>query len=98
MLLAISLSFSIILTFVALTFIVSFLYLLFSFLVKGGDSHEKSDIWFLFYIYLKTEKGFPGNSVGKESAYNAGYKGDAGSISGSGISLGGGKWQPIQKF
>ena len=42
--------------------------LLFSFLVKGGDSHEKSDIWFLFYIYLKTEKGFPGNSVGKESA------------------------------
>ena len=39
--------------------------------MKGDYSHEKPDIWFLFYIYLKTEKGFPDNR-GKESAYNAG--------------------------
>ena len=66
--------------------------------MKGDDSHEKPDIWFLFYIYLKTEKGFLDNSVHKEFAYHAGYKGDAGSIFGSGIFPGGGKWQPIQKF
>ena len=40
--------------------------------------------------------GFPGSSVGKESTYSAGETGDAGSIPGSGRSLGGGHGNPLQ--
>ena len=40
--------------------------------------------------------GFPGGSVGKESACSAGDTGDAGSISGSGRSPGGGHGSPLQ--
>ena len=40
--------------------------------------------------------GFPGGSVGKESSCNAGDKGDAGSILGSGRSLGGGQGNSLQ--
>ena len=38
-------------------------------------------------------RGFPSSSVGKESACNAGYTGDRGSVAGLGRSPGGGKWQ-----
>ena len=40
--------------------------------------------------------GFPGGLSGKESAYNAGATGDAGSIPGSGGSTGGGNGNPLQ--
>ena len=40
--------------------------------------------------------GFPGSSLGKESTYSAGDTGDAGSIPGSGRSLGGGHGNPLQ--
>ena len=40
--------------------------------------------------------GFPGGSVGKESSCNAGDKGDAGLILGSGRSLGGGQGNSLQ--
>ena len=40
--------------------------------------------------------GFPGGSVGKESSCNAGDTGDAGSILGSGRSLGGGQGNSLQ--
>ena len=39
---------------------------------------------------------FPGGSVGKESACNAGDAGDVGLISGSGRSPGGGHGNPLQ--
>jgi len=39
--------------------------------------------------------GFPGGSSGKESAYNAGATGDAGSIPGSGGSTGGRNGNPL---
>ena len=39
--------------------------------------------------------GFPGGSMGKESAYNAGDAGDMVSIPGSGRSLGGGHGNPL---
>ena len=42
--------------------------------------------------------GFPGGSVGKESACKAGDAGDAGSIPGSGRSPGGGHGNPLQYF
>ena len=40
--------------------------------------------------------GFPGGSVSKESACNAGDTGDVGLISGSGRSPGGGHGNPLQ--
>ena len=40
--------------------------------------------------------GFPGGSVVKESTYQAGDKGDVGSILGSGRSTGGGNGNPLQ--
>ena len=40
--------------------------------------------------------GFPGGSVGKESAYKAGDAGDMGSIPGLGRSPGGGHSNPLQ--
>ena len=40
--------------------------------------------------------GFPGGSVGKESAFNAGDLRDMGSIPGSGRSHGGGYGNPLQ--
>ena len=40
--------------------------------------------------------GFPGGSVGKESAYNAGDTGDRGLTPGSGRSPGGGHGNPLQ--
>ena len=40
--------------------------------------------------------GFPGGSVGKESACSAGDTGDMGSIPGSGRSPGGGHGNPLQ--
>ena len=40
--------------------------------------------------------GFPNGSADKESACNAGDKGDAGSFSESGRSLGGGNGNPLQ--
>ena len=43
------------------------------------------NVYFVLYIYLYGEKGFPGSSVGKESSCNAG---DPGSIPGSGRSAG----------
>jgi len=46
----------------------------------------------LFKIYLNLVLGFPGSSVGKESACNAG---DLGSISGSGRSPGEGIGYPL---
>ena len=39
---------------------------------------------------------FPGGSVGKDSAYNAGYTGDTGSIPGVGRSPGGRHDNPLQ--
>ena len=41
-------------------------------------------------------KGLPGWLSGTESAYNAGDMGDAGSIPGSGRSLGGGNGNPLK--
>ena len=40
--------------------------------------------------------GFPGGSVGKETAYNAGDARDMGSITGLGRSPGGGHGDPLQ--
>ena len=62
--------------------------------------HESSDLAYththnlciIIYINL-TYKGFPGGSVGKESACNAG---DLGSIPGLGGSPGGGHGNPLQ--
>ena len=45
------------------------------------------------YVHLEKNRGFPCNSVGKESACNAG---DLGSISGLGTSPGGGNGNPLQ--
>ena len=42
------------------------------------------------------QQGFPDGSVGKESACNAGDKGDMASISGSGRSPGEGSGNPLQ--
>ena len=42
--------------------------------------------------------GFPGDSVGKESACSAGDAGDSGSIPGSGRSPGGGHGNPFPVF
>ena len=43
--------------------------------------------------------GFPGCSVGKESAYNVGDSGDVGSIPGPETTPGGGReWQPTPVF
>ena len=52
-----------------------------------------------FHCYrhlLCTGRGFPGGSVGKESACNAGDAEGVGSIPGSGRSLGGGHGSPLQ--
>ena len=51
---------------------------------------------FCFWKHLHMELGFPGGSVGKESAYYAGDAGDMGSIPVSGRSLGGGHGNPLQ--
>ena len=45
------------------------------------------------YVALAVTKGFPGSSVGKESACNAG---NVGSLPGSGRSLGGEHDNPLQ--
>ena len=50
----------------------------------------------LVYSILVYYQGFPDGSASKESACSAGDLRDVGSISGSGRSPGGGKWQPIQ--
>ena len=44
------------------------------------------------------EQGFPDGSTGEESACNAENTGDLGSISVSGRSSRGGKWQPTPAF
>ena len=46
------------------------------------------------YIYIYIYIGFPGGTTGKESTFNAGD--DMGSISGSGISPGGGQGNPVK--
>ena len=51
---------------------------------------------FCFYCILEYGWGFPGDSRGKESAYNAGDAGDQGSIPGWGTSPGGGHGSPLQ--
>ena len=45
--------------------------------------------------HIKSQ-GFPNGSVGKEATWNAGDKGDAGLIPGSGRSPGGGNGNPLQ--
>ena len=53
---------------------------------------------FLFFVCwaLNTTLGFPGGSMGKESACNAGDTGDVGSIPGLGRSPGEGHGNPFQ--
>ena len=47
------------------------------------------------YLSLLVIMGFPGGSLGKESACNAGDEGHLGSIPGSGRSPGGGHCNPL---
>ena len=49
-----------------------------------------------YIIFMASLRGFPGGSVGKESACNAGDAGDTVSIPGSGRSPGGGHGNPLQ--
>ena len=56
---------------------------------------ERSLSLFLL-VYFKGVQGFPNDSVGKDSACNAGDTGDASLIPGSGRSPGGGNGNPLQ--
>ena len=47
-------------------------------------------------LYQVSQTGFPGGSAGKESAFNAGAKGEVGSIPGLGRSPGGRNGNPLQ--
>ena len=51
--------------------------------------------WVLKRRVVRESRGFPGDSVGKDSACDAGDSGDAGSIPGSGRSHGGGNGNPL---
>ena len=55
------------------------------------EDHKTTDIYFRSFKHVFN--GFPGDSVGKESAYNTG---DAGSPPGSGRPPGGGNGNPLQ--
>ena len=51
--------------------------------------------WVKIFVLCISDKGFPGGSVGKESACNVGDAGDAGLIPESGRSPGGGHSNPL---
>ena len=56
---------------------------------------KSSALFALYVIYLSIDKGFPGNSAGKESACNAG---DPSSVPGLGRSPGEGNGYPLQYY
>ena len=57
---------------------------------------EQNQTWLKWLCSSSVLMGFPGGSVGKESAYNAEDTGDTGSIPGLGGSPGGGHGNPLQ--
>ena len=65
--------------------------------VSGNSSFIWSGLpWFSLNYYLELRKGFPGGSVGKESACSAGDAGDVGSIPGLERVPGGGNGKALQ--
>ena len=69
--------------------IIKYIYIIFHILFHYGLSQ---DIEYRSLCFMD----FPGGSVGKDSAYNAGYTGDTGSIPGVGRSPGGRHDNPLQ--
>ena len=63
-----------------------------------GNASSKVKTQLVIRHQLFLEMGFPGGSVDKEPAFNAGDSGDMGLIPGSGRSLGGGNGSPLHYF
>ena len=60
-------------------------------LASGIQQSDSIVLWIILHL-----KGFPGDSVGKESTFNALDGGDVGSVPGLGRSPGGGPDKPLQ--
>ena len=60
------------------------------------QTDDSSGVNLLFLANINAIKSFPGGSVDKESACNAGDAGDVGSVPGSERSPGGGNGNPLQ--